>query len=185
MLSPIQCLLLLIFLIAYLSNNLQYLYSVVDIDSTGVELSRTTELNPSNALLECDILGHGLTYNWTCNGCGAIDTSRTLDLPKEGYTPASGSSETITCTASVGCEYWDDLEFTFLYLTLTSQKCRLSTLVLFQYSTMLRVKSFYNFNKYMKVYFKHLQTNILTINSIDHPHNLMRVLIKYFRDETT
>ena len=70
-----------------------------------MELSRTTELNPSNALLECDIPGRGLTYNWACNGCGATDTSHTLDLPKEGYTPVSGSKETITCTASVGCKY--------------------------------------------------------------------------------
>ena len=70
-----------------------------------MKLSRTTELNPSNALLECDIPGRGLTYNWTCNGCGTTDTSRTLDLPKEGYTSASGSRETISCTASVGCEY--------------------------------------------------------------------------------
>ena len=111
----------------FFSNNLQYLQnwnrvyfdfiflcSVVDIDSTGVELSRATELNPSNAILECDIRGRGLTYNWICNGCGAIDTSRTLQLPKEGYTPVDGSKETITCTASVGCKYWDNFEILFL-----------------------------------------------------------------------
>ena len=108
-----------------------FLCSVVDIDSTGVELSRATELNPSNAILECDIRGRGLTYKWACNGCGATDTSRTLDLPKKGYTPVDGSKETITCTASVGCEYCDNLKFTFLYLTLPSQKCHLPTLVLF------------------------------------------------------
>ena len=85
--------------------NLICFFPVVDIDSADVELSITTDLNPSNAQLECDIRGRGLTYNWACNGCGATDTSPTLHLPKEGYTPVDGSKETITCTASVGSKY--------------------------------------------------------------------------------
>ena len=112
-----------------------FLYFVLDIDSAKVDLSRTIELNPLNARLECDVPGRGLTYLWTCNGCGATDTSRTLQLPKS-YSSANGKREFITCTASVGCEYCDNIESIILYSTLISHKYFLPILILIYQNAM-------------------------------------------------
>ena len=55
-----------------------------------------------SAVLTCDVTGYPITYIWTCDGCGAADTTPTLKLPKEPHT--NGQREIITCTASVQCK---------------------------------------------------------------------------------